>query len=485
MVCIVLCTIIEPGYCSAQTGRKGRCMEQSTKTCIPEITLATDMMSAKMKLHLDESGQQFTVADLKEMLKLHNVKTGIMDATIQGMIEHDIYDVFVEVAKGKAPVKGADGRFVFHVKNPEEKSGPRELEDGSVEYVHTMEHTIVEEGDLLVEYIPPTNGECGYAVDNTVRTPMRGKGLPALRGKGFRIKENKYYAALHGRVEVTERGIYITNLLEVLGNVDISYGHINFDGDVNIRGDVKSGMMVKATGNIEIKGHVGSCLIEAGKNIIIYNGMQGKFSGKLKAGGSITCKFFENSMAEAGGDISVCSIMNSKLEAEGKITVEGRESIVLGGSIYAIQGMEISEAGNVSEVSTVLAAGVLPKIFSRDAELTHLIEKVEGEVDLLERSAKILERMLKAKATKEMDARRMEIIRAKVIKSVELKKYRDEKKRSEALINSGKNANIVVRNVIYPGCRIEIAGRGIDVKQQLKHVKFVLKDGAIEAALLY
>ncbi len=476
---------MEPGNCSPEPGERENSMEQITKTCIPEITLAADMMSAKLKLHLDESGQQFTAADLKETLKLHNVKTGIIDSAIQEMIEHDIYDVFVQVAKGKAPVKGRDGQFIFHVSNPEGKSGPTELEDGSVEYVHTLEHTIVEEGDLLAEYIPPTNGEYGYTIDNAMRTPVRGKGLSALRGKGFRVEDNKYYAALHGRVEVTERGIYVTNVLDVLGNVDISYGHINFDGDVNIRGDIKSGMVVKATGNIEIKGHVGNCLVEAGKNIIIYNGMQGKFSGKLRAGGNITCKFFENSLAEAGGDISVRSVMNSKLEAEGRVTVEGRESIVLGGSIYAIQGMEISEAGNISEVSTILSAGVLPGILSRDAELTRLIKKVEEEVDLLERSAKILERMSKAKATKEMDARRMKIIRAKVIKSVELKKYRDEKIRSEALINSGKDADIVIQNVIYPGCRVEIAGRGIDVKQQLKHVKFVLKDGDIEAALLY
>ena len=460
-------------------------MEQNTKKCIPEISLATDMMSAKIKLHLDESGQQFTVADLKETLKLHNVKTGIIDDALQEMIEHDIYDVFVEVARGKAPVKGKDGEFIFHVSNSKTGSGPTELEDGSVEYVRTIEHTIVEEGDLLAEYIPPTNGEYGYTIDNTMRTPIRGKGLPTLKGKGFRIEDNKYYAALHGKVELTERGIYITNVLEVLGDVDISYGHINFDGELNIRGDIKSGMMVKATGNIEIKGHVGNCLVEAGKNIIIYNGMQGKFSGKLKAGGDISCKFFENSLAEAGGDINVRSVMNSKLEAQGKVTVEGRESIVLGGSIYAIQGMEISEAGNESEVSTVLAAGVLPKIIHRDTELAQLIEKVEEEVDLLDRSVKILERMSKAKITKEMNNRRMKIIRAKVIKSVELKKYREEKIRSEALINSGKDANIVVQNVIYPGCRVEIAGRGIDVRQQLKHVKFVLKDGSIEAALLY
>lgn len=460
-------------------------MKKNTDACIPEITLATDMMSAKLKLHLDSSGQKLAVTDLKELLQAKNVKTGILEDAIQKMIEHDIYDVFVEVARGKAPVKGKDGYFTFYVSNPEKQAGTKVLEDGSVEYIHTTEYTIVNEGDLLAEYIPATNGEYGYTIDNAMRTPIRGKEQPALKGKGFRIENNKYYAVSHGKVEVSERGIYVTNVLEVPGDVDISYGHIKFDGDVNIRGDVHSGMMIKATGSVEIKGHVGGCLVEAGKNIILHNGMQGKFSGKLKAGGDITCKFFENAQAVAGGDINARSVLNSKLEAEGKVKVEGRDALVLGGSIHALQGMELGDAGNEMEVATILAAGVLPKTMHREAELKSLIEKIEEEVDLLDRSAKILERMAKTKVTKETDNRRMKIIQAKVIKTTELRRYQNEKIRNEALITSGKDANIVIRNVVYPGCRIQIAGNEIGVKECVKHVKFVLRDGNIEAALLY
>lgn len=461
------------------------CVALLTKLCIPEITLATDMMSAKLKLHLDDNGQELSQEDLKELLLARNVKTGIDEDAILRMLEHNIYDIFVEVARGKAPVKGKDGYFIFHVKNPEQQNGPKELEDGTVEYVHTTEYTIVEEGDLLAEYVPATNGEYGYTIDNGMRTPMKGAELSPIKGNGFRIEDNKYYATARGKIDISENGIQITNLLEVKGDVDISYGHIQFDGDVHIRGDVKSGMMVRATGNIEIKGHVGNCFIEAGKNLTLLNGMQGKFSGRLKAGGDIYCKFFENSQAHAGGNIKVRTSMNSKLAAVGKVIVEGRESVVIGGSVHAIQGMEINEAGNENEIPTTLVAGVFPETLSRDVELKYLIEKVEGEVELLDRSARILERMAKTKATQENSARRMKIIQAKVIKSTELKKYRDEKIRSEALIQSGRDACITIGNVIYPGCRIEIAGNGISVREKIKHVKFVLHDGNIEASLLY
>lgn len=446
--------------------------------------MSTDMMSAKLKLHLDEKGQELSVDDLRELLVARNVKTGIDEEALTQMVDHNIYDIFVEVARGKAPVKGKDGYFIFHVTNKEPETGPKVLEDGSVEYVHTTEFTIVNEGDLLAEYIPATNGEYGYTIDNGMRTPMKGTDLPTIKGKGFRLEDNKYYATAHGKIDISETSIHITNLLEIKENVDISYGHIQFDGDVMIRGDVKSGMIVRATGNIDIKGHIGNCYIEAGKNLT-FNGMQGKFSGRLKAGGDINCKFFENSQATAGGNITVRTVMNSKLAAEGRVVVEGRESVVLGGSVHAIQGMELSEVGNESELLTTLVAGVLPETMNRDVELKYLIQKVEGEVELLDRSAKILDRMAKTKATKENSARRMKIIQAKVIKSTELKKYKEEKIRSEALIQSGKDANITITNVIYPGCHVEIAGNSVTIKEKMKHVKFVMQEGDVRACLLY
>lgn len=459
--------------------------ELRTKCCIPELSIAPDKMSAKLRLHLDENGQEFTVADLKAWIRQGNVKVEILEAVIVEMIERNIYDVYMEVAVGKAPEKGKDGYFIYHVSNPENASGPTILEDGSVEYVHTIQYTIVEKGDLLAEYVPATFGNYGFTVENEMRTPIKGKEKSPLRGRGFRVEDNKYYSALHGKVELTEGGIYVTNTLEIKGDVDMNSGHINFDGDVNIRGDVHSGMLIKASGNIEIKGHVGNCFINAGKDITIQQGMQGKFSGKLKAGGNIYCKFFENTSAAAKGDIVVRSVLHSKLEAEGKVIVEGKDSVVLGGSVHAIQGIEISDAGNEMEVATVLSAGVLRKTLVRSQELNGLIKKVEEQLELLAKAVKSLENIPPGTLSKEGEEKCMKIIQAKVIKSMEHKQLRDEKAMSDALIRSGRDAQIIVQKTIQPGCRVEIAGMAIQVKEPLRHVKFVLRDGNIEASLLY
>lgn len=459
--------------------------ELRTKPCTPEVLISSDMMSAKLKLHPMEKGQCFTAQDLKEWLAQSKVKAGIIEDAIPNMIEHGIYDIYTEVAVGKVPERGKDGYFIFHVSNADNSSGPRLLDDGSVEYVRVMEYSMVEENQLLAEYVPATFGIYGYTVGNDMRMPQKGSEQGPLRGRGFRIEDGKYYASKAGRVEVTDTSINISDVLLIKGDVDRNYGHVNYDGDVIIQGDVRSGMLLKATGSIEIKGHVGNCFVNAGKNITIQQGMQGKFSGKLQAGGDIYCKFFENTSAEAIGDIVVRTSMGSKLQAEGKVIVEGKDSVVIGGSIRAIQGIEIAEAGNEVEVSTVLAAGVLSKTLKRNEEVKKLIAETEKYLQLASDTVKKFESIAPGSLSKEGEEKRLQIIQSKVIKTTELKQLKDEKARIEALIENGRDATIVVNKVIYPGCKIEIAGLPLLVKEKSKHVKFVVRDGKVEASLLY
>lgn len=460
-------------------------MDKRTLRCIPELQMEPDEMSAKLKLGMADDGHEFSVEELVSWLKSNNVKTGIMKDALAEMIDNQLYGVFYEVARGKAPVKGKDGSFIFHVTNPENVSGPRILENGSVEYMHTEEFTIVEADDLLAEYIPATNGQFGYTITNAIRNPAKGRDLPRLKGKGFYVQENRYYATEKGKVTVTESSITVSNLLEIKGDVGIEHGHVIFDGDVYISGDVRSGMTVKASGNVEIKGHVGNSYIEAGRDISIKNGMQGKFTGKLKAGGSIYCKFLENVQAEAEGDIVVRSLLNSSVQANGYVKVEGRGAIILGGTVHAIQGIELQEAGNVMEIPTILAAGVMPKYIAQQKEIMEKIKKTESEIALLDRSCATLSGFPPEKLTPEMKQWRKKIIQAKIIKATELKRCKDEKIRIEMLMDKGKKAQIVAQKMVYPGCTIQIASQEVQVKSEVKHAKFVLKDGKIEVNLLY
>lgn len=165
--------------------------------------------------------------------------------------------------------------------------------------------------------------------------------------------------------------------------------------------------------------------------------------------------------------------------------VEGKDALVLGGTVHAIQGIEIAEVGNEMEVNTVLSAGVLNKTLVRDRELVTLIDEVKEQLEVLSNAVKRMENLTPDNMPEDAEEQRMKIVQAKVIKSVEYKRLQDEKAKIEALVRSGKDAQIIIQKVIQPGCRVEIAGMSMQVRETLKHVKFVVRDGRIEASLLY
>lgn len=87
-------------------------------------------------------------------------------------------------------------------------------------------------------------------------------------------------------------------------NVDVSTGHIDFEGSVIIDGDVCEGMKVTARGDITVGGFVESAFIESGGDITIGSGIIGKkqeveghaiadihMSANLSAKGSIFAKY--------------------------------------------------------------------------------------------------------------------------------------------------------------------------------------------------
>jgi uncharacterized protein (DUF342 family) len=110
---------------------------------------------------------------------------------------------------------------------------------------------------------------------------------------------------------------------------------------------------------------------------------------------------------------------------------------------------------------------------------------VEKQLETLDGGVKKMETIPSELMTRELEEKRMKIVQAKVIKSMEHKQLRDEKAKGEALIQAGRGAQIVVQKVIYPGCKVEIAGMPMLLRETAKHVKFLVKDGNVQASLLY
>lgn len=450
------------------------------------ITVSEDKMSAlinfsQAKELRTEELAKMTVPDVMKLLKNHGVKQGIYKERIHDLIEKKQFDIDVTVAEGKTASNGQDGVFKYYFRKDLDRR-PRVLEDGSVDYKNMELFEAVKKDILIAEYRPATMGVFGYDVTGQILAPMRGKELPPLRGTGFTMTEDKkqYYSLMDGIIELDEEDnrLDIRNLYMVPGDVDASTGNIDFNGDINIMGNVQSGFSITATGSVVIDGHCEGCQIRAGKDVIIRKGCQGRGIGKIMAGGEITGKFFESATLKAEGDIEASYLLNCQLHTAGKLLVEGRKGVIIGGTICAKQGVVCSGIGNIAEIKTLVEVGIDKEDMASYQELLRSVDKVDAELKTCETALKkfmaqpvrddkataLIQRLNKAVYTQK--ARKKELIQ--------------EREKQMEQMTKQKGARIQVNGRIYPGTLLYLNADPFVVKEIYVNVDFVKHDNQID-----
>lgn len=161
-------------------------------------------------------------------------------------------------------------------------------------------------------------------------------------------------------MSLVEGKVFVSDVYEV-ENVDLSTGNIEFEGSVQVRGNVSSNFEIRAGGNVIISGVVEGACIEAGGNIIIARGMNGMAKGNLRAGGDIVAKFLENATVSAGGYVNTESILHSNVTAATEIQVTGKRGFITGGHVRAGQRIEVKTLGATLGAPTVVEVGVDPE----------------------------------------------------------------------------------------------------------------------------
>ena len=96
--------------------------------------------------------------------------------------------------------------------------------------------------------------------------------------------------------------MHVDDVYQIRGDVDFHTGNIDFNGDVIIGGDVKSGFKIISKGNIYVNGTVESSDLQSNEgSIFIKNGIQGKNNCSIKAlKGSVFTGYVQNASIECG-----------------------------------------------------------------------------------------------------------------------------------------------------------------------------------------
>jgi uncharacterized protein len=300
---------------------------------------------------------------LRALLEGAKITAGV-DQDLIATLDGQVLSTPTVIARGKSPKDGADARpeFVFQSLAGNRDAKPTVREDGSVDFRETGAGPLsVQPGDVLVRKIPLVPAEDGYTI--------KGKMLPAKQAKDLDLKRlggqntllgddgMEIVAKTSGRASRLGDRIVVMPVHTVDGDVDFKTGNVYFEGNLQIRGSVKQGFKVSATGNIQIGAAIEAALVEAGGDVTVTGGIVGQNEGVVRAGGAVTARFIEAAEVHAGGPVTVASeIRLSTVISEKSVAVTGAGRIV-GGTVRGRDSVEAKIVGSSSNAPTIVQAG--------------------------------------------------------------------------------------------------------------------------------
>lgn len=459
------------------------------------LRVDNDKMHAYMCLKAPtyEENISVTEAFVVDFLNSQGISYGIDSAAIHAITHNISFGQYICVASGKPATRGADGYFDYKKPMQDMKKKPIVNEDGTVDYLNSFNLATISEGELMAEYVPPQMGSEGCDIYGTFLAPLGpGKEMSPLRGRGIKADENKthYYAEYSGHIVMDGNHISIEKLYKINSDLDIEVGNIKFDGDVEVMGDVRSGLSIDTKGNVYIHGHVGACQINAGGNITIDKGTQGRDICHITAKGDIACKFVERCTIKAGGNIYADSVLNANLCAQKMVIITNKNGLVVGSEVYGMTGLIVKEAGNFSGTSTLLRAGLPREEYARANELEALIKNIDHKLNefnafMANTSHVKTDGDHLTDEQKKVSETRTKIMRAKIVLTSDRKNYSDELEiLKERIKANAENSFINITGTIHAGVRIYIGANPLYISEAVKEVTYRLAGNAIEVTQL-
>ena len=382
---------------------------------------------------------------------------------VNEVIDKEIYNKEICIASGKPAIEGQDGEFEFHFKTILPYM-PYENEDGSVDYSKIDFFIPVTKDTEIVTYHKGNPGMMGFTVTGRLLTAKRGREKPAIMGRGFKISDDgcHYTSLIDGKISYDEdkNRITISEMLSIDTDLTIKEGNINFRGDVYVRGAVRSGMKICASGNVTVDGIVEAAEVKAGGSILLRSGTFGNNKGVIYAGKDIVGKFFEKCTVSAGNDISCSYIMESNVEAGRTIEVLGKKGLILAGEIRSFAGITSNSAGNEFGTLTRIIVGIDQRMTEKIEEIDEQVSKTDSEISIFK----------KGLATDSPMRDRIEMaLSVKVSKKIELVA------RKEALmqrVDKAASSFICIRSHVYPGVQVVINQDTMLNQKELTNVTF-------------
>lgn len=384
-----------------KTGREIRYQILERRDAKITIEIDKDEMAASAEISTALGGKHLSAKAILHAAQKAGVTKGFSKEELIKLAQYAAKEpagsiVKGKIALGKDPINGKDGNIKLLVESAQQRIlKPKEQEDGSVDMRDLGDIICVKIGDPLAKKIPPTDGIKGFSVTGTPLEPTPGEDISLTVGDGTTISPKNQDVLVSTRVglpRIIDNGMEVDEVYKIK-NVDVSTGHIQFEGSVIIDGDVCEGMKVIASGDISIAGFVESAYIESGGDITIGSGIIGKkqdvedqkmsdisMSVSIKAAGNVFAKYCQYADI-ACKDLRIENqMMHSIINVEEKLwlgTEEQANGKLIAGYISAGSSVHAGTVGATAGSTTIVTFE--KRLEQLQEKLTVLEEKLEVE----------------------------------------------------------------------------------------------------------
>ncbi|MGO9410931.1 MAG: DUF342 domain-containing protein [Spirochaetia bacterium] len=366
----------------------------------------------------------------------------------------------VEIARGRRPSEEIPARLEVEpsLLKKDPADGP---EAQAVDFKAISPFRFVKKGDVLARISPRIEGVAGIDVTGAVVAYAKAPAQGRKPGKNTLVEGDTVVAHCDGKFVCGEESFWVSEVLEIAGDVDYATGHIDFPGDVIVQGQIKQGFKVKAGGSLTCLRLIDASEISCGGDLETGQGILGRMQGTVKVGGTVRAKFIENCYVEAGGDVFVgTGCLNSVINTLGAV-VTGPKGVIIGGKIYAQKGVAAFQIGSTAGVRTEIHCGVdyrvqqkLTWIRDKNIELALKLKEVETTLAAKGQNPRLGELRDKLKAA--------------------IRTMNDSAKSLIASLTKNENAAVTAKGEIHHGVFVEICHVPLVVAHPMVRVRLVL-----------
>lgn len=420
-----------------------------------KVKITPDKLRAHLIVESTDELKNIQVDDLVRFINSKGVIYGIKINEIQNLVENPQEGEFL-IAEGNPPIDGEDGYISF------------EFDVSKRTLVRN-----VKAGEKIATIYPPTSGVDGIGVNGEVLKAKSGKSPNVFLGQNVAFSDSDksvIVATSDGNLVINEdETIEVTPVIKINGNIDVSFGEVNFVGTIIVSGDIKSGSKVKVGKNLEVYGNIEDAEVEVKGNALIGGGFIGYGKGRLYVHGDASLRYITNQSLIVDGNLTIKrEAVNANIVCGGKIIA--KDAVIIGGTIMCKGEVEAKSIGGAEYSRTVIIIG------RRDKQIEKL-KRVTAEIKRLESYLEGIKSEIYALARLKIDWGELPEDQEKQLQN--LIKWRDEIPKRLYQLNAMRNnlldemkksgkAKLIVHGTIYKNTCIEINGAREEILFDMK-----------------